>query len=194
LGAFYIFINAFSAFFLVFSLIFLVLFKRWGKHEFARIEKKKKELEELLDSADQMIDEMNNFSDYVITNLEEKSFSVEKMVVSLEEKIKHNKEYIENIRTQEKETKEEKSGMAKTIIPFQSRIPSTGGIKKSITESKACSFEDQSFKPRKDSSKSMQILQMAENGFDETEIARKLNVGRGEIQLVLGMSKGIREA
>jgi len=193
LGVFYVFLNAFSAFLLVFSLIFLVLFKRWGQREFARIEKKKKELEEILNTADQMIDELNKFSDYVITNIEEKSCDVEKMVVSLEEKISFNKKFIESIKTFNKETKEEKIETAKTIIPFQSRISSTVRVK-GLTNLMPGSFEDERFRSRMKSSKSMQILQLAEKGLNETEIAKKLNVGRGEIQLVLGMSKGIREA
>ncbi|MGE5328616.1 MAG: DUF6115 domain-containing protein [Deltaproteobacteria bacterium] len=193
MGAFYIFLNAFSAFFLVFSLVSLVLFKRWGKHEFARIEKKRKELEDILNSADQMIDEMNRFSDYVITNLEEKSCTVEEMVTSLEEKIKRNKEYIDNVKIHEKTKKEAKPETAKTIIPFQNRFSSTVNDKV-FTESKPNFYESENLKPKISSSKSIQILQLAEKGLDETEIAKKLNVGRGEIQLVLGMSKGVKEA
>lgn len=189
----YIFLNAFSMFFLVFSLLFLVLFKRWGRREFARLEKKKQELEEILNTADQMIDELNRFSDYMITNLEEKSETVGEMVVSLEEKIKRNKSFIESIKTLENPTNEDKIEAAKTIIPFQGRVSSAVSSKK-LTELNRDISENMNFRPRISSNKSSQILKLAENGLDETEIAKKLNVGRGEIQLVLGMSKGVKQA
>lgn len=34
-----------------------------------------------------------------------------------------------------------------------------------------------------------EVLNLLENGLNETEIAKKLNIGKGEIQLILGMSK-----
>ncbi|MGE5473481.1 MAG: DUF6115 domain-containing protein [Ignavibacteriales bacterium] len=193
MGTFYIILNAISVFFLVFSLLFFFVFKRWGQREFDRIEKKKKEIEEIISTADQMIDEMNRFSDYMITNLEEKSDTVEKMVVSLEEKIKRNKKVIEGIKTVEKAIDEDKIEIAKTIIPFQSRASSIINTKGAV-EIKQDLLENENYKPRVNSSKSNQILKLAENGLDETEIAKRLKVGRGEIQLVLGMSKGIRRA
>jgi len=192
LGIFFAFLNALSVFLVIFSLIFLLLFRRWGKREFARIEKKKKELEEILNTADQMIDELNRFSDYVITNLEEKSLTVEKMVFSLENKINHNKEYLENIKPLEIETKEQNIENVKTIIPFQSRASAAVNTKWHVN--KNIPNENRNIKLKANSSKTAQILQLAEEGLNETEIAKKLNVGRGEIQLVLGMSKGIREA
>jgi len=191
LGVFFTFLNAFSVFLVIFSLIFLLLFKRWSKCEIARVEKKKKELEEILNTADQMIDELNRFSDYVITNLEEKSSAVEEMVFSLENKINNNKEYLESIKPLE--IKEQKIVKAKTIIPFQSRA-STEVNTNWYTNKKNVPNESRNLKLQANSSKTAQILQLAKNGLNETEIARKLNVGRGEIQLVLGMSKGIREA
>ena len=34
-----------------------------------------------------------------------------------------------------------------------------------------------------------EVLELAENGMNDTEIAKKLNMGKGEVQLILGMTK-----
>lgn len=195
MGIFYGFLNALSVFLLVFSLFFIFLFKRWSKREISRIEEKKKEVEEILLAADQMINELNRFSDYLITNIGEKSLEVEKMVISLEERINYNKNYIKGVKTCENNSNKEKIEIANTVIPFNGKVfsaPDPGtqgytGIVSKVNENKL-------LKQQANMSKSMQILQLAQKGLNETEIAKKLNVGKGEIQLVLGMNKGIIEA
>lgn len=44
-------------------------------------------------------------------------------------------------------------------------------------------------KPILSNKKHMEVINLAHKGLNETEIARKLNMGKGEIQLILGVNR-----
>lgn len=194
-----IFFNILAILVLIVSILFFTATRKWSVREIQRIENKKKEIEEILGSADQMIDELNRFSDYMITCIEDKVREIKSMMVKIDVKVDSSRTMMaqqaiveqkgSNPRCDE-ENNEAERNISKTIVPFSNKgiafnankIYSYSNYSKaSLTENRAVD------KIINSNMKSKQIISLAEKGFSETEIARKLNVGRGEIQLVLGM-------
>lgn len=176
---FSIFLNILSIFILLISIGVFLFSKRWSIREIKRIEKKKEEILEVLSLSDQMIGELNKFSDYIVNQIEEKYQEVENMLIELDNKIHNRKELIKGIKFD----KEKEENHTKSVTEFLN--------KGNDYKQREKVFD---FKPFYNNvyqnSKSLQIISLAEEGFEETEIARKLNVGRGEVQLILGMKNG----
>ena len=184
-----IFFNVLAIFVLLLSMVFLIIVRKWSAREIKRIDKKKNEIEEMLLSADQMIDELNRFSDYMIGHIEEKVQEAEKLISQIDDKIDNRQiavqdKLISTKRVEEKlqnlKNQEEKAN-AKTIIPFTNKASVVNpGKMQMYTRTGTIGA----------GLKTKQIISLAENGLDEAEIAKMLNVGRGEIQLILGMRNG----
>lgn len=180
---FSIFLNILSILILIFTVILFAVSKRWSTREISKIDRKKKEVEDIIDSADQMIDELNRFSDYMLQCMQDKAKEAEAILEDLDNKINTRRALVGN---------QAEKDSSRTIIPFSNKnvSPNFGKVS-SYTNMKVSSI------PKVKSSdstyyfspKSRQIISLAEDGLGEAEIAKKLNIGRGEIQLVLGMKK-----
>lgn len=196
--AFSIFLSTLSLFVLLFSILFLIFTRKWSTREIKKIENKKKELEEILLSADQMIVELNKFSDYMISDIEKKVGEVEGLISEIDNKIENRQAAVqEHIDSAEKtrggpldlKNQEDKTNM-KTIIPLINRAI-TVNHEKMQTYTRLGTMGSKSLNNLLNSkSKTSQIVSLSEKGFDEAEIARMLNIGRGEVQLILGMRNG----
>lgn len=188
-----ILLNVISILMLVFSGFFLVITRKWSIREIQRIEKKKREVGEVIESADQMIDELNRFSDYLIGNIEKKIYETQGLLVQIDDEIRIKKDLVhKKIFSQKQDSAKNNEDIitgsnTKTVIPFSNKNIAVN-MKKLQVYSKVRIPET---KPAdqiiNSNNKSRQIVQLAENGLNETEIAKRLNVGRGEIQLILGM-------
>lgn len=194
----WIFLNVLSILVLSFSILLFTINRKWSNRELKRIESKRKEVEDLIASADEMINELNRFSDYVVGYVGDKFSEVDVMIVELDKKIDNRKNTIaqqinlvSRIGHQEdKDSKQTVTDSSSTVIPLFNKSL-IANASKAYAYSKSgilgSKFEDS---PINTSIKSRQIISLADKGLGEAEIAKKLNIGRGEIQLVLGMKNG----
>ncbi len=148
----------FSCIFLLITLICIKSTKKWFKRQFKILERKKKELDELIYSATDMVHELNNVSDYVVTTVDQKSVELKVVMNEIDEKIAECREL------------------------FEGRTPKVVEIKKPTAESK------------KAASKREEINKLFTSGIEEADIAKMLGLGKGEVQLILGMKEKICEA
>lgn len=196
--SFSIFMNIFSVLILIFAMLLFTVNRSWSSRELKRVENKKKEIENILESADQMIQELNNFSDYIINYIGDKMHEVDDMIADVDAEINERKIIISQQNNMFKEAGNKlehtrnqlEKGDQKAVIPFVNKI-SADNINKMHTYSNNNLFSVRTTENFMNASlKSGQIIALAEKGLDEAQIAKKLNIGRGEIQLILGMKNG----
>lgn len=209
MNPFYVSIIFLGIMLIVFSFVWILYDKKKGFDYQKKIDEKKKELIDIIEDAEQMVEELNKFSDYVITQMDIKNEELNKNLKKFEDKV----DSINNKAIKEVEKKVEKKAYPKKSlnkvvngseldIQVKAEVPllkynNEKAIDKIDSESTNSPVKKNSKtqNSKKDkviplkSSKHKEVMQLAEEGFSETEIARKLNVGKGEIQLILGLYK-----
>jgi DNA-binding NarL/FixJ family response regulator len=128
--------------------------KKWMKVQINVLEKKKSELDELINSSSDMVNELNSISDYVAELIGNRTEELNGMVKAADEKITECKNLFE-------QTKKE------NIVEFPNK-----NISEMVTHS------------RKE-----EIEELYNEGYSVSEIARELNIGKGEIELMLGITE-----
>lgn len=132
---------------------------------------KKEELEAIISDADQMINEMNKFSDYIVTQMELKN---EEMSTSL----KVFEEKYNQLNTRNSQSNMESTAVQQMAVNADSVISQVNKIHHKINE-----------KVVPINNKYKRVIQLSEKGISDTEIAKSLNMGKGEVQLILEMNK-----
>ena len=128
--------------------------KRWMKEQIKVLESKKSELDELINSSSDMVNELNNISDYVAELIGNKKEELSDIVKTADEKIAECRDLFE-------QTKKE------NIVEFPNK-----NISKKVAHSRKAEIE-----------------KLYNEGYSVSEIARELNVGKGEIELMLGITE-----
>ena len=128
--------------------------KKWMKVQINVLEKKKSELDELINSSSDMVNELNSISDYVAELIGNRTEELSSIVKVADEKIIECKNLFE-------QTKKE------NIVEFPNK-----NISEMVTHS------------RKE-----EIEELYNEGYSVSEIARELNIGKGEIELMLGITE-----
>ncbi len=128
--------------------------KKWMKVQIKILENKKQELEELIGSSTDMVNELNGVSDYVAELIGNRTEELNSAIKTVDERLAECRSLFE-------QTKQE------NIVEFPSR-----NISGSVTHS------------RKD-----EIEELYNEGHSVSEIAKELNVGKGEIELMLGITE-----
>jgi len=164
-----------------------------------RMDEKKAELLEILTDAEEMIEELNKFSDYVITRVEEKNSEMDLKFVEAEKLLKTIKTEMDAISNfYKKEAGNSNSFEPNSMILDTELIDEYNSANINNNESFAASNketeDDKSLSKSEEkvvtlNSKHKEVLMLAKKGLNETEIAKKLNIGKGEIQLILGVNK-----
>ncbi len=244
----------------VLGFIMILTYKRDKVKE---MDEKLNALNNILDSCDKMIDELNNLSDYIITNIEDKSSKLVDLSEQADKKIKEfhfhvksainikptinsteDKSINDSVEVQKKSIKKTKTEIDTDTIkvepsivepyldikPKKIKVPKEA-IEKSIPEkvspqpksSVINAYENniklaKSFENANDinkrstietieisdhtelldksrrlslmlNAKTKEVLELSKQGMDTTEIAKKLGIGKGEIELILSMKK-----
>ena len=138
----------------VISTFRMVSVKKWMKVQIKILENKKDELEEVVNSSSDMVNELNNISDYVATMIASKTEELNNTVKTVDEKL-------EECRMMFNRVEENK------VVEFPVK-----NISNNVMHSKKSEIEE-----------------LYNEGYSAEEIARELNVGRGEIELMLGMTE-----
>jgi len=144
-----------------------------------------------------MVQELNKFSDYIISQVEQKNKETLDLIKNAEERLeKLTKEYASAsmdsgnekfVTNTEDSYAGGKSDLVIENLKFEEDAP--------VSAAKPYQIKLQGVKDEKVipiNSKHKEVLALAQKGLNETEIAKKLSMGKGEIQLILGV-KQIKE-
>ncbi|NLP13452.1 MAG: hypothetical protein GX383_02995 [Clostridium sp.] len=157
------------------SLIWIAYDKKKCLEDEKRIDEKKEELLKIISDAELMIDELNRVSDYVVSEVEKKSKEVQNAVESMNKKVKN--------------ISQENNVLIKDNEFGIERLPKGGGYAFNAEPPIIKSHKKIDEKVIAVNSKHKEVIALAQKGLNETEIAKKLSMGKGEIQLILGVNK-----
>ncbi|HOQ00952.1 MAG TPA: hypothetical protein PK604_09070 [Acetivibrio clariflavus] len=184
---------------IIVSIVWIMYDKKEAYDLELRMDEKKAELLEILTDAEEMIEELNKFSDYVITRVEEKNSEMDLKFVEAEKLLKTIKTEMDAISNfYKKEAGNSNSFEPNSMILDTELIDEYNSANINNNESFAASNketeDDKSLSKSEEkvvtlNSKHKEVLMLAKKGLNETEIAKKLNIGKGEIQLILGVNK-----
>jgi hypothetical protein len=176
---------------LLFSL-FLILNEKRRLHDYREDAREKKDdLVKTIEDAELLIDEMNRFSDYVVSNLEQKY-----------------KEFSETLHEADLRIEAMNScsaGSAASKVAFMTNITHMdasfdsfdevqegGGQPADAPERAPVTIDSQLLKKGKVipfDVKKREIIKLSKSGLDSTQIAKLLNMGKGEIELIARMER-----
>jgi DNA-binding NarL/FixJ family response regulator len=163
----------------VFALILMLSEKRRIHDWRDDVKQKKEDLIKVIEDAETLIDEMNRFSDYVVSNLEQSNTALQKTIQEADYRIEllNSKNLdINNVGHSEPEVRpieepiDEQENQEETIP-----LPNPEIFRKG----KVIPFDV----------KRREIIKLSRSGLDSTQIARLLNIGKGEIELIARMSR-----
>jgi ATP/maltotriose-dependent transcriptional regulator MalT len=154
---------------IIISLTWFIINKKKLNYFMSLLEKKKDELSGIISDAEQMIEELNRFSDYVVTQIDLK-----------------NEQLWNNFNKLDKLVKQKTDHLVKELQRFPDvgmALDSSSSFQEVSTENKA----QEKIIPF--NNRYRDIVNLANKGLTDTEIARKLKMGKGEIQLILEICK-----
>lgn len=202
--------------------IALVRFDRKKSADYLnKMDTNKEELVGIISDAEQMVQELNRFSDFVVERIESKNTEFLESMKNVEEHIQRMKSDITAALEEKALSLEEKALLLeeKALALEREEVPAAAAAE---THAAAQSFDNRitafmnagtgfgetgivfedSFidlipqriqtieKPaHAGNGRYSEVVSLAEKGFSDTEIAKKLNMGKGEIQLILGMQR-----
>lgn len=197
----------------VFSLIWVALEKKRVFNFTRGFEDKKQELTEIINDAEQMIEELNRFSDYIVTQMDLKNEELSMNLRKAEEEIKllGQKAQSVKISAPENAVPEEAKAEYKPAAVVYGTAGEAAPMPVEVVSRQAgeyaaekTSFDKIVYKPvyqppRQPARKAekvipinnrySEVLRLSESGLSEPDIAKKLNMGKGEVSLILGINK-----
>lgn len=145
----------------------------------------------MMKDAEEMVEELNRISGYILENIDSKTDELKQTLLLADEKIKKMKSLpIEKneVKKEKNEAKKEntenkKEGSCREVIGIQAiQLKNFTEEFNSLKNSKPKSWNIASH------SRYKEVVKLSQSGMGQTEIAKKLNMGKGEIELVLGMN------
>lgn len=165
----------------VFS-IMLMLYEKKRLHDYrSDLREKKEDLINIIEDAEELITEMNRFSEYTITQLEEKNEFLLKSLAEADLKIEmlNSVEICESFDVKSDHPVYNVDSVNKIIEEEKCLQDKTVNTPTPIRKGKVLTFD----------SKRREIIKLAKSGLCSTEIARLLNCGKGEIELIARMGR-----
>jgi len=178
---------------IVFALVWIAYDKKKSYDYSKQLDDKSIELVGIIKDAEQMINELNKFSDYIVTQIDLKNQELAADIKKVDERISQLNNISKSIDNVVNGNNMPGMGMS-FEIPTLERGSDTVGDKINTDNSNSNQFQHKHKTRSGDkiipiNNKCDEVLQLAAEGLDETEIARKLNIGKGEIQLILGINR-----
>ncbi|WP_010249144.1 DUF6115 domain-containing protein [Acetivibrio cellulolyticus] len=186
---------------IVVSLIWIAFDRKKSFDTELRIDEKKAELIRIIRDAEMMVEELNKFSDYVVTQIGEKNSEMTanfKEADGLIETMRIETScFYESLKLQNEVAGNSYSVGVKHRVVDNSLSKKSDQVPVNFEETNVPvgkSLKSTSHTKVKDkvipiNSKHNEVISLAQKGLNETEIARKLNMGKGEIQLILGVNR-----
>ena len=137
------------------------------------MEKSKDSLVNMINEGEKIIDELNKFSDHMATRIDIKNREIWTNMKKLDNKISDSEK---RIRLMKVEANKIQAGLNETVV--RSKVNARRNLGED-NESRVLPVE---VRYRK-------VLMMAKNGYSDTEIAKELSMGKGEIRMVLKLRK-----
>lgn len=157
--------------------LFLMLAEKRRLHDYrGDLKEKKDDLIKVIEDAEELISEMNRYSDYVITQIEEKHSSLTKTIEKAEIKLELFEQPRPREIHQEITTYYNEEAIDKII---EEDLTGKDNYTSPVKKGKVLTFDV----------KRREIVKLAKSGLDSTEIARLLNCGKGEIELIARMGR-----
>lgn len=179
MNQFYVSIVFLGIILIVTALMWVVLDRKRAHDHIKHLDEKKEELVKVINDAELMLDELNKFSDYIITQINNKNDELsdklrdyEEIILDLDKKANGKVKPLMNSQA---------SDLILDSAYFESKIEKQPQV--------SSSYSQRSDKVIPINSRHKEILHMAGMGLSDTEIAKSLNMGKGEIELILGMNK-----
>ena len=138
----------------VISTFRMVSVKKWMKVQIKILENKKQELEEMINSSGDMVNELNNISDYVATMVSAKTEEFNEVIKTVDEKLEECRMLFNQADVSK-------------VVEFPSK-----NISSNVTHSRKSEIEN-----------------LYNEGYSVNDIARELKIGKGEIELMLGITE-----
>lgn len=138
----------------IISTVRMMTVKHWMKKQISVLEEKKKELDEMIYSASDMVHELNHVSDYVVTIVDQKKDELSEVIKTADDRLVEIKEIFE-------------SNDKNKVIEFPSY-----GLSQAVVHSKKAEIEE-----------------LYNHGCSVSDIAKELGIGKGEIELMLGITE-----
>ncbi len=176
---------------------------------------KKQELVDIINDAEQMIDELNRFSDYIVSQIDVKNEELNVNITAAEERIRALEEragaIVGSIRAVD--VKIEDHGVSTAVqsskvsesvraveseaeITVEQVLPSVA-VNESGRAAAAygrSAAGTSSLLKKKDkvipfNNKYSEVLRLSKEGMEDLEIAKSLNMGKGEVELIIGLKR-----
>jgi len=187
------------------SLISIFLDKRKVFNFIKSVDEKKQELTEIICDAEQMIEEMNRFSDYIVNQMDLKNEELNKNLREAEERIQAIKEKIASAGISEAAVPvaQASAAQAAAVEPrvacaVNSAAVNSMRLSSADTETTAYNRNEDQRIPAEVKKKEKvipfnkkysEVLRLAGEGMGSLEIAQKLHMGKGEVELIIGLRK-----
>lgn len=167
---------------IVFSLI-LMLYEKKRLHDYrGDLKEKKDQLIRVIEDAEELIEEMNRFSDYAVTQIEEKNNVLLDTIAKADLMIQK----LKSTATNQTLPSEQEPPLA--AVYDESSITKILEEDKPYIENRNSTYQNKG-KVLTFDVKRREIIKLARTGMDSTEIARILNCGKGEIELIARMGR-----
>lgn len=157
---------------LVIAVTLIFLDKLKGEDLYFNMDMKEQELKKVMEDADELIDELNYTSELVINDMEKKYTEIKASMDELSSLARKTSTEVKNIPRMKEPA----------FNPMEHEIKTSVMHPKKPT--KLVNEEDTGEK-KKLSTRQMAVLEMAARGMTVTEIAREMNMGQGEVALIL---------
>lgn len=173
--AFYVSIILVGILIVLMSLICILHDKKTAHDYRTDLDRKKSELMEVIEDAEVLLDELNRFSDYILNKIDDKNKEINSTFSCIEEKF----DLFNNLELSKINNTERNNNILDNIvIPFDEIIEKSEE-NRSKNKKKIVPFEV----------KRDEVIKLKNSGFNSTEIAKRLNMGKGEIELITRMCK-----
>lgn len=154
------------------AIVWIVVERKNSRDYCLEIDEKRYELQQLIEDSEQLLNEMNNFSGYIVTQMEEKQKDIEETVKFADERL----DFFAHIKEMPAISSQDTEQIQEEIKLNEEEPSQTLPLKKG--------------KIIPLNVKKREIIKLYRNGMGSADIARLLNMGKGEIELISRISQG----
>lgn len=155
------------------AVILIFLDKLKGDDMYFNIDVKEQEMKKVIEDAEEILSELNFTSDVIVKEIEEKIAHLNKVYRSVNQSIEQMN--VRTVQMPQEPVMAAPSAVERTTVPVKFKpITLTAANKTAVKEEK----------PK---TKQQQVFEMAEQGISVIDIAKKLNMGQGEVSLILSL-------
>lgn len=210
MNGFYVSLVFFGVLLVLFSLACIFIDKNKVFSFMKGYDDKKQELVEIISDAEQMIEELNRFSDYIVNQMDIKNEELSKNLKLAEEKINvlsmragiicnEAEAAVTQVSSISMKQSVETTNMEIHAVDLPTSIAVNGGAIDTSGSSYVPYFKfnsdfiatsaKKSEKVIPINNKFSEVIKLSQEGMQGLEIAQKLKMGKGEVELILGLRK-----